>query len=159
MRMAGAKSSASDWAAAMASSSPWMGLRPSALIAAVSVAEAKKSPTFCCTVPEAPGWAAASSTRARTCAQVRSASSLKPPQRDLSAGISFFAYQPPAANLAKSTRGSTVRSILSMLKPGSASLAGAGVSAACWRLKASRPRPADRMRWGCFIGETVGWEK
>src|SRR5690606_8477801 len=90
-----------------------------ALIVAVSIADAKKSPTFCRTEPAAPGCSAASSTIVRSAAQFRSASSLKPPQRDLSAGIFVSAYHRPAANRAKSSPGETAKSIRSTLNPGS----------------------------------------
>ncbi len=74
-----------------------MGLVPAASMVAVSIAERKKSPTFCSTEPGSCDLAAAASRMAFRPAWLYWSSSPNAAQRDLSAGIGLSFDQLPQA--------------------------------------------------------------
>jgi hypothetical protein len=88
---------AADPMAATCARSVATGWMPAALMVAVSMAEAKKSPTFCSTEPGSWDLAAAVSRMARSAAWLYWSSWPKAPQRDLSAGSGLSCDHLPQA--------------------------------------------------------------
>src|SRR5687768_18011619 len=79
-------------------------------------------------------------------AQLYWESSSKPPQRDLSDGIGLFWIHFPNANLAKSCRGSTARSILLMLKRGGLGWGSDLLECVCWLAQPAATSAASSER-------------
>ncbi len=73
------------------------GFKPAASTAAVSIADLKKSPTFCSTDPGFCVRAAAASRMPLSASWLYCSSSLKLPQRALSGGTGFIFCQAPKA--------------------------------------------------------------